>query len=143
MELKRTLFTLAAAVLLAVMANSAGIAAEPQPLRVMSFNIRYDNPGDGENAWPHRKDMAAGMIRFHRADTAGLQEALRGQVDDLAERLHYIHNAVGAVPAPWDCFLLLRSTKTLHVRMERHCSNARRIAQTPRSSRPAAAEASA
>lgn len=48
--------------------------------------------------------------------------------DDLAERLHYIQNAVGAVPAPWDCFLLLRSTKTLHVRMERHCSNARRIA---------------
>jgi cystathionine beta-lyase/cystathionine gamma-synthase len=32
-----------------------------------------------------------------------------------------------AVPAPWDCFLLLRSTKTLHVRMERHCANARRI----------------
>lgn len=48
--------------------------------------------------------------------------------DDLADRLHYIQNAVGAVPAPWDCFLLLRSTKTLHVRMERHCSNARRIA---------------
>jgi cystathionine gamma-lyase len=48
--------------------------------------------------------------------------------DDLAERLHYIQNAVGAVPAPWDCFLLLRSTKTLHVRMERHCANARRIA---------------
>lgn len=48
--------------------------------------------------------------------------------DDLAARLHYIQNAVGAVPAPWDCFLLLRSTKTLHIRMERHCSNARRIA---------------
>jgi cystathionine gamma-lyase len=48
--------------------------------------------------------------------------------DDLADRLHYIQNAVGAVPAPWDCFLLLRSTKTLHVRMERHCTNARRIA---------------
>lgn len=48
--------------------------------------------------------------------------------DGLAERLHYIQNAVGAVPAPWDSFLLLRSTKTLHVRMERHCANARRIA---------------
>lgn len=48
--------------------------------------------------------------------------------DELASRLHYIQNAVGAVPAPWDCFLLLRSTKTLHVRMERHCANARRIA---------------
>lgn len=48
---------------------------------------------------------------------------------ELGARLRYIQNAVGAVPAPWDCFLLLRSTKTLHVRMERHCSNARRVAE--------------
>lgn len=48
--------------------------------------------------------------------------------DELADKLHYIQNAVGAVPAPMDCFLLLRSTKTLHVRMERHCENAGRIA---------------
>ena len=48
--------------------------------------------------------------------------------DDLAQRLHYIQNAVGAVPAPWDCFLLLRSTKTLHVRVQRHCENAAKIA---------------
>lgn len=48
--------------------------------------------------------------------------------DGLAERLHYIQNSVGAVPAPWDCFLLLRSTKTLHVRMDRHCANAAKIA---------------
>ncbi|PIW31749.1 MAG: cystathionine gamma-synthase [Rhodobacterales bacterium CG15_BIG_FIL_POST_REV_8_21_14_020_59_13] len=47
---------------------------------------------------------------------------------ELAGRLHYIQNAVGAVPAPMDCFLLLRSTKTLHVRMERHCENAAKIA---------------
>ena len=44
--------------------------------------------------------------------------------DELAERLHFIQNSVGAVPAPMDCFLLLRSTKTLHVRMQRHCENA-------------------
>jgi len=48
--------------------------------------------------------------------------------DDPATRPPYIQNAVGTVPAPWDCFLLLRSTKTLHVRMEHHCANARRIA---------------
>jgi cystathionine gamma-lyase len=47
--------------------------------------------------------------------------------DDLANRLYYIQNAVGAIPAPLDCFLLLRSTKTLHIRMERHCANARRV----------------
>jgi len=48
--------------------------------------------------------------------------------DDLAQRLHYTQNAVGAISAPWDCFLLLRSTKTLHVRMQRHCENAAKIA---------------
>ncbi|MBC7767896.1 MAG: cystathionine gamma-synthase, partial [Phycisphaerales bacterium] len=48
--------------------------------------------------------------------------------DELGERLHYIQNAVGAVSAPWDCFLLLRSTKTLHVRVQRHCENAAKIA---------------
>jgi len=48
--------------------------------------------------------------------------------DALGERLHYIQNAVGAVPAPWDCFLLLRSTKTLHLRVQRHCENAAKIA---------------
>ncbi len=48
--------------------------------------------------------------------------------DELGERLHYIQNAVGAISAPWDCFLLLRSTKTLHVRVQRHCENAAKIA---------------
>ena len=49
--------------------------------------------------------------------------------DDLHARLAFLQNAVGAVPAPGDCFLLLRSTKTLHVRMDRHCENARRVAE--------------
>jgi cystathionine gamma-lyase len=46
----------------------------------------------------------------------------------LADKLHYIQNAVGGVPGPWDCFLLLRSTKTLPIRMERHCENAMKVA---------------
>lgn len=68
-------------------ADSSTIHADPLPMRVMTFNIRYNNPGDGENAWPHRRDMAASMIRFHRADVIGLQEAIKEQIDDLAERL--------------------------------------------------------
>ncbi len=56
-------------------------------VRVMTFNIRYDTPDDGENAWPNRKEMAAGVIRFHQADFAGLQEALLSQIQDLEERL--------------------------------------------------------
>ncbi len=49
--------------------------------------------------------------------------------DELGQRLHYTQNAVGAIPAPWDCFLLLRSTKTLHVRVQRHCENAAKVAE--------------
>ena len=54
-------------------------------VRVMTFNIRYNNPGDGENAWPHRKDMVADIIRQH-ADIAGLQEAQLDQIRDLEKR---------------------------------------------------------
>lgn len=42
----------------------------------------------------------------------------------LAERIAFLQNAVGAVPGPFDCFLVQRGVKTLPVRMERHCSNA-------------------
>ena len=48
--------------------------------------------------------------------------------DAWAEHLRFQVKAVGAAPAPLDCFLLLRSTKTLHLRMERHCHNARAVA---------------
>jgi cystathionine gamma-synthase len=47
----------------------------------------------------------------------------------VAERLHFVQNSVGAVPGPLDCFLTLRGVKTLAVRMERHCENARHIVE--------------
>jgi cystathionine gamma-lyase len=46
----------------------------------------------------------------------------------LRDRLAFLQNAAGAVPSPMDCFLIVRGTKTLHVRMDRHESNARAIA---------------
>ncbi len=49
--------------------------------------------------------------------------------EDLAERLAFFQNATGAVPGPFDCFLVLRGVKTLAVRMDRHCSNAARVAE--------------
>ena len=77
---------LAALLLLTGIGPSAS-KAEPvstdSTLRVMTFNIRYNNPGDGEHAWPHRKERVASVIRFHEADLVGVQEALNGQIDDL------------------------------------------------------------
>ena len=47
----------------------------------------------------------------------------------LAERVRFQQKAIGAVPSPFDCWLLLRGVKTLAVRMERHCANAMAVAQ--------------
>ena len=47
---------------------------------------------------------------------------------ELADQLHFIQNASGAVPGPQDCFLILRGIKTLHVRVQRACENALKIA---------------
>ena len=66
-------------------ASSATAAATP--LRVMSFNIRYDTPRDSGNAWPHRKDWVASLVRFHGADVVGVQEALAHMLTDLDTRL--------------------------------------------------------
>jgi cystathionine beta-lyase/cystathionine gamma-synthase len=48
--------------------------------------------------------------------------------DALHEKLAFIANSCGAIPGPMDSFLVLRGLKTLHVRMERHCSNGAAIA---------------
>ncbi len=61
------------------------------------------------------------------SDVVGGVLALNDQA--TFERLKFLQNAVGAVPAPLDCFLVLRGLKTLPVRMERHCANAQRIAE--------------
>lgn len=47
----------------------------------------------------------------------------------LAKRLFFIQNAGGAIPGPMDCYLVYRGIKTLHVRMQRHCENAKKIAE--------------
>lgn len=53
--------------------------------------------------------------------------------DAVADRLHFMQNAAGAVPSPFDCYLVLRGVKTLGVRMDRHCSNAAAIVELLRS----------
>lgn len=49
--------------------------------------------------------------------------------DQLYQDLHFIMNSCGAVPGPQDSFLVLRGIKTLHLRMERHCLNGKKIAE--------------
>ncbi|HTT90019.1 MAG TPA: PLP-dependent transferase, partial [Acidimicrobiales bacterium] len=49
--------------------------------------------------------------------------------EDLADRLAFVQNSAGAVPGPFDCFLVLRGVKTLAVRMDRHCANAQAVVE--------------
>ena len=49
--------------------------------------------------------------------------------DALAERLYFLQKSLGAVPGPFDAWLVLRGIKTLAVRMRQHCENARRVAE--------------
>lgn len=78
-------------------------------------------------------DLGADMV-IHSATKylGGHSDVVHGAVvtnhKATAERLHYLQNAVGAVPGPQDCFLILRGIKTLHLRVQRACDNARIIA---------------
>jgi endonuclease/exonuclease/phosphatase family metal-dependent hydrolase len=58
---------------------------------IMSINVRYHNPADGQNAWPFRKEKVAETIRFHSVDIAGLQEVLWDQLQDLETLLPEYH----------------------------------------------------
>ena len=60
------------------------------------------------------------------SDVVGGMAALRDA--ELAERIAFVQNAAGGVPGPFDCYLVLRGIKTLAVRMDRHCENARAVA---------------
>jgi endonuclease/exonuclease/phosphatase family metal-dependent hydrolase len=57
------------------------------PLKIISFNIRYDSPRDGKNSWSLRREMVAQTIVFHGVDVLGLQEVLKHQILQLAELL--------------------------------------------------------
>ena len=76
--------------LLAAACGQGGQQAATQtdePVNVMTFNIRYDNPEDSLNNWNYRKDRAAKAIRFYGADIVGTQEVLHNQLEDLKQRL--------------------------------------------------------
>lgn len=67
-----------------------------QSLRVMSYNIRYDNPADGLNAWSNRKEFLVEQVKKVNPDILGIQESLPNQVAYLVEALpDYDHVGTG------------------------------------------------
>jgi cystathionine gamma-lyase len=79
-------------------------------------------------------DLGADLV-LHSATKylGGHSDVVHGAVvvkdEALAQQLYFLQNAVGAVPGPQDCFLVLRGIKTLHLRVERACKNAKKIAR--------------
>lgn len=57
------------------------------PLTAITYNIRYDNPDDGPDAWPVRRDHLAAQLRFYNPDVFGIQEGLNRQVEYLSQQL--------------------------------------------------------
>lgn len=77
-------------------------------------------------------DLGADIVLHSATKYLGGHSDLIGGVlalndSKLYEELLFLQNAIGAVPSPFDCFLLLRSIKTLPIRVERHCQNAESI----------------
>jgi len=70
----------------------ASFLLKAQEINLITYNIRYNTPNDGINAWPNRSEMVTGLLRFHEADIFGLQEALIGQINDIEKQLPQMKN---------------------------------------------------
>lgn len=64
-------------------------------LNIATFNLRMDTPKDSANAWPNRKEMVKGLIRFHDFDIFGTQEGFKHMLDGVAELEGYAYIGVG------------------------------------------------
>jgi len=70
-------------------------AQKTTSINIGSYNIRYDNKGDGINAWPNRKENVKGLIKFHDIEIFGVQEALIGQLKDISELTDFTYIGKG------------------------------------------------
>ncbi len=67
--------------------SSTSMDAQNRDIALMTFNVRFDNPGDGENRWANRKAQVAETMRFFDVQVCGMQEALISQIKDVQELL--------------------------------------------------------
>ncbi|MBA3538605.1 MAG: cystathionine gamma-synthase [Deltaproteobacteria bacterium] len=73
--------------------------------------------------------VAHSMTKYLNGHSDVVGGALIVKTEELREKLAFLQNAAGAVPSPMDSFLVMRGTKTLHVRMDRHETNARTLVE--------------
>ncbi|RNL54157.1 endonuclease/exonuclease/phosphatase family protein [Pedobacter jejuensis] len=76
--------------------TSASFAQKKEtPINIITYNVRYNNPGDGVNAWPNRKENVKALVKFYDADILCVQEALADQFDALSENTNFASQGVG------------------------------------------------
>jgi hypothetical protein len=79
----RFLIPFVAANLVGWLPPPSAFAADTSDVRIMTWNIRFDNPDDGIHAWPQRRDSLAAFVRAQMLDVFCIQEGLNGQVKYL------------------------------------------------------------
>jgi len=110
-----------------IVRDRAGQSEVPRPLVVVDNT--FASP-----ALQRPLGLGADIV-FHSATKylAGHSDTVTGVAvtadDEIAEKLRFLQNAMGAVPGPLDCFLVLRGLRTLHLRVERHSANALAVAR--------------
>lgn len=88
--MRKIVFTLLAGLIL-----QSVVAQKNTPLAIATYNLRFNNPNDGINAWPNRKEDVKALIRFHDFDIFGTEEGLIDQIRDLAEMSEYAYTGKG------------------------------------------------
>lgn len=78
-----------------LMVPAFGQKRSEKALNLMTYNIRYNNPGDGVNAWPNRKDWVKDLVEYYDTDILCVQEALKDQVDYLLKDSRFELEGVG------------------------------------------------
>lgn len=95
MRTMRVKLLIAICALLAGFAPQVRAGASGESFTVATYNLRYNNPNDGADAWPLRREAVKALIRFHAFDVFGTQEGLHDQIRDLAALDEYGQVGVG------------------------------------------------
>ncbi len=95
MKTKTFLLLLVLSVVFVNAFGANGKKHKPNEITFATYNLRFNNPNDGENAWPNRKEEVKALVLFHDFDIFGTQEGLIGQLNDLLEMNEYAFIGVG------------------------------------------------
>jgi len=96
MKIKITLLIVAVMLFADYKSFTQGLLKINSPVRLMDYNIRFDNPNDGTNVWTNRKDKIISMIRLYTPTIICLQEPLINQIDDLTTAFpNFMYYGVG------------------------------------------------